>query len=124
MIKFSVGLMLISLVISCDSRELWRDGIYIVSWVDTEDNTALGFDLGDGNSIGRVGKNLLSVGSNPIYIIAKQSVDGKVAYYIINRAKDKPEAILSNVRLGPYTKEEFDVKRKELELPEFTWFSK
>jgi hypothetical protein len=106
-----------------DSGEVWRDEPYLVGWIDTGDNLTLSYDLGKGNSIGRVEAKVVAVGSNEKYVVAKQTPIGNrtaTNYYVIDRAKDNKYADTKVAVLGPLSEPEFEKKKRELDLPKFS----
>lgn len=121
--KNLISIFLTSVLGACDSREVWRDGEYSVSWIDTADNRALRFDIGNGDTIERVPKKVISVGSNAEYVVALQKRDNSLKYFIVNRRGDGAEAKVREVVMGPFSENEFNEKTKALGLPEFTWSS-
>lgn len=123
LMRFTLNFALIGMLSACDSGEVWRDDPYVVSWIDTGKNTALRFDLGNGDTIGRVGKTVIAVGSDDHHVVAKQRVSGNTNYYIVKRSDDKATAKLREVILGPLSEEEFKVLKSSLQLPQFSWSS-
>lgn len=118
-----VIVLAIAFVLSaCDHGEKWRDGPYEVSWIDTESNRTLSYDLGNDTSIGRVEAEVIAVGSNKNYIVAKQKVIGSnsIAYYFIERKKDNKYFNGNEIAKGPFTESHFLEIKSELDLPEFT----
>lgn len=106
----------------CDSGVEWRDQEYEVSWIDTSENRLLYRSLEGGGGIGRVGPEVVAVGSNEKYVVTKQkSLDnGTFSYYIIDRRKDQPMFNGNEITEGPFTSSEFDVLKRERQLPEFS----
>lgn len=106
-----------------DSGIEWRDGPYILIWIDTPSSTTLSYDLEGGASVGRIDETVFSVGRNERYIVAKQHPGGDKSvtnYFFIEKAKDQPYADPHDVVVGPLSKMEFRAKAKELGLPEFS----
>ena len=119
------GLILI-LIGSCglfDSGEVWHGGPYTLYWIDIPENVTLGYDLGDGNSIGRIEEQVFAVGWDGNYLVAQQHPKGDnkiINYFIIDAKKDSPMAESKDVVMGPLTEAEYKTKSKELNLPQFS----
>ena len=106
-----------------DSGVEWRDGPYILIWIDVPSSTTLNYDLEGGTSVGRIDETVFSVGRNDRYIVAKQHPRGDKGitnYFFIDKAKDHPYADPHDVVVGPLSEMEFRTKARELRLPEFT----
>ena len=106
-----------------DSGIEWRDGPYIVIWIDVPSSTTLSYELEGGTSVGRIDETVFSVGRNERYIVAKQHPgnDKSVTnYFFIEKAKDQPYADPHDVVAGRLSEMEFRAKAKELGLPKFT----
>ncbi len=120
------AIMLCAQIVGCslfDSGIEWRSGPYALLWIDTPDNVSLSYDLGSGSWVGRVEPKVFAVGANDQYIVAKQHPTQNkliVDYYIVLRGEDSMSADSKKVVLGPLTTEEFDLKSKELNLPQFS----
>lgn len=114
--------VIISLLSACDSGTLWKDGNYIVVWLDTHDNRTLGYDLGNGSSIGRVGAEVIAVGSNELYVIAKQRNpnSSKESYFYIEKSKDYEYSNQDEITKGPFTEAEFRSLNKKFSFPPFS----
>lgn len=115
-------LLLASLLAGCDSGVQWRDEPYEVIWIDTGDNRTLAYDLGKGASIGRVDAEVIAVGSNEKYVVAKRKPigGGGSSYYYINRGKDDKYLNGDEITKGPFSKTRFLQLKSELGLPEFS----
>ena len=109
-------------MVSCDSGVEWRDSPYEVIWVDTGNNRTLNYELGEDASIGRVEAEVVAVGSNKKYVVAKQRPIGSktVWYYYIDREKDNKYHNWDEITQGPFELTRFIELRVELGLPEFT----
>lgn len=124
--RLLIALGLAASVTSCslfDSGIEWRAGPYALLWIDTADNISLCRDLGNGSCIGRVDAMVFAVGWNGRYVVAKQHPAGdrsKTDYFIIDSLRDSDLANLSDVVLGPLSKDEYSKKAVELKLPDFT----
>lgn len=85
-----------------------------------------------GGSIGRVSGNIIAVGSNDKYVVAKRKQDKSFAkidkepltdelmYYYIDRNKDDTHGHHDEVVKGPFTLAEFSKLKNSLDLPELT----
>ena len=116
-------LMIISSCGLFDSGEVWHGGPYKLYWIDILENVALSYDLGDGASIGRIGEQVFAVGWDGHYLVAQQHPAGDkqiTNYFVIDAEKDSPKAEPKDVVIGPLTKAEYEIKQKELNLPQFS----
>ncbi len=118
--RFAI-LFLALLVSACDHGVKWEDDPYQVIWIDSKNNRTLIYDLGDGSAIERVGAEIIAVGSNDKYIVAKQqeTVKKKVSYFYIERSKDNKYKNWDEITQGPFSSEKFIQLKKELGLPDF-----
>lgn len=117
--KITYLIFIALLLIGCDSGVLWKDKSYQVLWIDITTNRTLNYDLGDGASITRIQSEIIAVGSNDFYIVAKQKEPDTdaVAYYYIEKSSDDK---FSNGASGPYSEVQFMKLKKKFDLPEFT----
>lgn len=117
-----IFLLLIILISACDSGVEWEDKPYQVIWIDTGSNRTLNFQLSDNAFIGRVEAEVIAVGSNEQYVVAKQKELGgtDISYYDIERAKDDKYYNWDDITQGPYSEEAFQNLQEQLGLPEFT----
>jgi hypothetical protein len=100
----------------------WRDKPYEVIWIDTGDNRTLNHEISENESIGRVEAEVIAVGSNEKYVVAKQRpIDGgSISYYYIEREKDDKFLNGNEITQGPFSEARFLQLKSELGLPEFT----
>lgn len=106
-----------------DSGVVWKGGPYILGWIDLPDEVTVSYDLGKGAFAGRIEAQVLAIGWDGRYLVAKQHPAGNKSvtnYFIIDARKDSPVASIHNVVIGPLTAAEFRAKSVELSLPEFT----
>lgn len=115
-------LFLAAFIPGCDYGVQWRDKPYEVIWVDTFGNRALSYDLGGGMSIGRVEAEVIAVGSNDEYVVAKQRdrVTGNISYFYIERSKDDRYYNGNEIIQGPFSESRFSELKLELNLPGFS----
>lgn len=66
------GTLLLTLLSACDSGVKWKDAPYEVVWIDTNENRTLNYNLGEGDSVGRVEAEVVAVGSDNKYVVAEQ----------------------------------------------------
>lgn len=121
--KLRIAILISAAVLcGCDSGVEWRDREYEVSWLDTADNRSLYRSLDEGGGIGRVGAEVIAVGSDDRYIVAKQrsQSDGAVSYFIIDRKKDDVLLNADEITKGPFSAKDFDVLKGARRLPEFS----
>ena len=109
-------------LLGCDSGAEWRDREYEVSWLDTAENRSLYRRIENGNGIGRVDPEVIAVGSDERYVVAKRRSlsDGGISYFIIDRRKDGPLLNANEITEGPFSDAQFHTIRMERDLPEFT----
>ncbi len=91
MIKTLCIILLLTLHLSaCDSGLKWSEGEYEVHWIDTLHNRTLVRKIDSTSSIGRVRAEVIAVGSNDKFVVAKQKDphSNSVSYFVINREKD------------------------------------
>lgn len=106
---------------SCDSGVEWKDSPYEVIWIDTGDNRALNHEISENASIGRVEAEVIAVGSNDKYVVAKQKpIGGSISYFYIERAKDDKYLNWNEITQGPFSEFRFLQLKTELGLPEFS----
>lgn len=115
-------LFLAALIAACDHGVEWRDKPYEVIWIDTSDNRTLSYDLGEGMSIGRVEAEVIAVGSNDEYVVAKQRdrVTGNISCFYIERSKDDRYYNGNEITQGPFSESMFRDLNSELNLPGFS----
>ncbi len=121
-LKIYIILVLSSISLTgCDSGVLWQDDKYEVTWIDTGDNTYLYRKLVNGAGIGRVGPNIIAVGSNDKYVIVQQrsSDDMPIKYFIVDKVNDHDYANKSEFVIGPLSEQEYLSKTVILVLPKF-----
>jgi hypothetical protein len=121
LIKGSILLLLLVLS-ACDSGVQWEDKPYQVIWIDTDYNRKLVYAFEDGDSVGRVQAEVIAVGSNEKYIIAKQRdlKDKTISFFYLERSKDSMYGNSNQATQGPFTEQEFEKLKSELNLPEFS----
>lgn len=111
-----------ALLCSCDSGVEWRDRPYEVIWIDTGGNRTLNHEISENASIGRIEAEVIAVGSNDKYVVAKQKPigGGSVAYFYIDREKDDKYLNADEITEGPFSEVRFIQLKTELGLPEFS----
>ena len=114
------AILALGLLVSCDYGVLWEDPPYLVQWIDTSGNNLV-YDLGQGNSIGRISGHIIAVGSNAKYVVAEQRNQSthEIAYFYIEKAKDHKVLEDREITQGPFSKTRFESISKELGLPAF-----
>ncbi|HMN47365.1 MAG TPA: hypothetical protein PKE27_22510 [Povalibacter sp.] len=101
----------------------WRGGPYILIWIDDPSTPRLGYDLGEGTSVGRIDETVFAVGWDGRYVVAKQHPDGNknvTNYFFIDSNNDQPHSDPGAVVVGPLNESEFSNKARELGLPAFS----
>ena len=113
--KLSTLLIFINSIflVSCYS---WKDGEYTI---DTHpaipSSKSLYIDVPTGGKIGR--KNYVTkIGSDDNYIIIESKSDMELEYWILDKKKDNPYYNANEIVEGPYTKLEFQNKKREREI--------
>jgi hypothetical protein len=107
----------------CDTYHKHLVGPYILLAVDAEDQMSVSYDLGNGNSIGRIEPVVFSVGWDNRYIVARQHPGGNRSvtdFYYLDMTRDSKYADPTNSVVGPLTEAEFAQKQRQLGLPSFT----
>ncbi len=116
-------ILIISLTLSFTScqdlvhNEKIIEGFYLIA-VDINEDMDLSYEVGSGNFVGIIGQTVFAVGFNKNYIIAKQHPynNRKITnYYIVMIDNLDPLWPEKNV-IGPFTKQEFNLKRQELNI--------
>ncbi len=107
---------------ACDSGVEWNNESYEVIWIDTHNNRSLNYKIEEGESIGRVGAEIIAVGSNHKYIVAKQKdiSTGAILFYYIDRQKDHKYYNWNDITQGPFSEKKYKQIQSELDLPKFT----
>ncbi len=110
------------LVSACDYGIKWEDTPYQVIWIDSKNNRTLVYNLGDGSAVERVGAEVIAVGSNKKYVVAKQKniTNKKITYFYIERNKDNKYKSHDEITQGPFSFEKFIELKEKLGLPNFT----
>jgi hypothetical protein len=115
-------LFLVSSLYACDSGVEWKDSPYEVMWIDTRNNRTLNHTIDENASIGRVDAEVIAVGSNAKYVVAKQRSIGRdsVSYFYIDKTKDDMYLNGNEITQGPFSEDKFFQLKIELGLPEFS----
>jgi hypothetical protein len=106
-----------------DSGVIWRGGPYALMWIDLPDEPFVARDEGRGSWTPKVEAQVFSVGWNGRYLVAKRhpKKDRTVTeFYFIDSSADRPFGRGINCIFGPMTEPEFERKKKELDLPDFS----
>lgn len=124
-VNFTVKPLIVILLFclaACDSGALWEDDAYEVHWVDVKSNITLNRKIDDGVNIGRVDAKIIAVGSNKIYVVAKQlnSKTGEVSYFYIEKEKDNNYLNQEEITQGPFSESKYMELKAKLNLPEFS----
>lgn len=116
----AVTLLMLAVLISCDSQAEWSSDEYAVYWIDQPDNRMLGRKLDSGNFIGRVEAILFAVGENEKWVVAaRRDARGGEFFYYILKSQDTDFKNGSDVVQGPYERMEFERRRSKYNLPKF-----
>ncbi len=113
---------LLLFLFSCDSGQEWRDEPYQVIWVDTGNNRTLNYEIDDNLSIQRVEAEVIAVGSDQKYVVAKQRLIGNedIWYFYIERDKDQMYLNSDEITQGPFSESRYQQLKQELSLPGFS----
>ena len=124
--RIAVVSALCFLGLSCalfDSGQPWRDGQYILLWVDKPDEVSLSYDWGRGSSEPLVQDQVFAVGANAKFIVVKQhprGIKSTTNFYVIPRRQHEGWRTPHPPILGPMTSSEFTKLSAELGLPDFS----
>jgi hypothetical protein len=120
-LKKALLFCLFFVLVACDSGTQWRDEKYAVIWIDTP-ALSLNLDIGEGASIERVAADVVAVGSNQFYVVAKQrsSKTKAFSYFYIEKNKDDSSKNADEITKGPYSEQEFIALSKQFGLPKLT----
>lgn len=132
-ITFWIPFVMILLLVSCSG--LGKEhviGNYYLTKIDyVDEELDLSYRLESGSFIGVVEPTVFAIGNNDEFIIVKQhprefgkDIDKTVVNYFIVPIKNKSNIRPEDNKLGPFTREEFLIKRKELQIPADLEFSK
>lgn len=117
-------LLLLSVFLyACDSGVLWSDDPYEVHWVDTSNNVTLARRINGGpDTIGRVEAEVIAVGSNDKFVVAKQKEVGSesISYFYLEKSKDSTYLNLEEITQGPFSETRYLELKSELGLPDFS----
>jgi len=106
-----------------DSGQPWRDGQYMLLWIDKPDEVTLSYDWGSGSSEPLVHNQVFAVGANAKFIVAKQhprGVKSTTNFYVIPRRPFEGGRTPHPPILGPMTSSEFTKISAEHDLPGFS----
>ena len=112
----------VTILSGCDYGVEWKDKEYEVHWIDTGNNRTLARKIDENSSIGRVEPEVIAVGSNDEYVVAKQRPvgGGDVYYFVVDKRKDSPYLNANQITQGPLSKSTFDALKKQKRLPDFS----
>ena len=125
-VKYFLTIFLISaFLFGCDYDGSWRDRPYVV-WIQESNERVLNRvfedESGGKEMIRRVKAEIIAVGSNDLYVVAKRKDPASkvIYYYYIEKSKDGKYLNLDEITQGPFNKDEFIKLKKELGLPAFS----
>ena len=134
LVKKYVGYIVsIFILLGCNGiQEEQLVGRYYLTAMDyVDEGMNLSYVLESGDFIGVVNSTVFAVGYNDEYIIVKQHPrkfpnppDKSITNYFIVPIKDQVHASPDENKIGPLTKEEFVIKRKELGISDSLTFTK
>ncbi len=124
--KSIILLGFIFFVSSCSHLKI-RDKLpndYVILYDKELNGSSLALSVGEGSFIKLIPERIMEAGNNDSFIIAKQGIYDnsqkritEIRYYIIPLV-NKASEFLDENKIGPLTKKEFDIKRKELKIPD------
>jgi hypothetical protein len=98
-------------------------GPYILIAVDSDEQLSVGYDLGNGCSIGRIGSVVTDVGWNSDYIVATvrppEKPGASPSYYYLDIKRDSKWGGVQAVT-GPLSLTDYERAKRNLNLPDFT----
>jgi hypothetical protein len=99
-------------------------GPYILIAVKSDEQLCVGYDIGNGCSIGRIGPVVTDAGWDSAYIVAAVRPPGKPqarpSYYYLEINRDSKWGNNSEAVTGPLSQAEFDLAKQKLNLPDFS----
>lgn len=123
--KIIITLVLISIIFSCEGiNKNQIIGRYYLVAVDTDDNMSIGYQVDEeGNTVDIVKETVFSIGNNNSYIIAKQNPyrNKSIVNYFIIPIYKKFTYFPEKGVIGPLSLNQFEVKRKELNISNLTF---
>jgi hypothetical protein len=97
-------------------------GPYVLIAVDVDEQLCVARESG-GGGLGLIGPVVTDAGFNKKYIVAavRKAGDpgGPQSFYYLDMAKDSEHGSQYHAVSGPFSKEEFEKKKREMGLPEF-----
>ena len=105
-----------------DSDEMWSSGPFSVYWIDTDQNSSLGHDMGDGSSLGIVEPCVFAAGANERFVAAARAPEpgGAVTVYVVNREMYDPSREQRAAVAGPFSEQEYAVQARVRGFPQLT----
>jgi len=118
-------MILVSLaLVACDFSVQWADHPYEVHWIDITENRTLSRRIdGDGSAtIGRVEAEVIAVGSDDKFVVAKrlEPETDNILYYYLEKSQDGKYLNLDEITQGPFSEKYYMQLKEELGLPGFT----
>lgn len=95
------------------------DGPYRLVAIDTPSDMHVCYDMGHGDCHGRTPSTVTGYGFNDRWITAtvQRNSGSQAEYYFIDRLADRRGLNAADITQGPLTREEFDVRAREIGLP-------
>jgi hypothetical protein len=118
-----LAVLVLPWVFGCDAHRERLIGPYELVAIDTEDQMQVAYDLGNGDSVGRIPATVFSVGFNNRYLVAKQHPNGNrsvTTYWYLEIDRDKKYADSKESVRGPMDLKEFERESFQKGFPEFS----
>jgi hypothetical protein len=107
----------------CDAIHERLTGPYILTAVDVDEQLCVARESG-GGALRLIGPVITDAGFNRKYIVAAVREPGvpggPQSFYYLDMAKDSEHGSQFHAVSGPFSKDEFEKKKREMGLPEFT----
>ncbi len=122
-ISVYIATFAVCLLAGCDVIHEHLTGPYILVAIDTDDQLSVSYDLGKGNSVGRIGPVVTDVGWDDHYVVAVVRPKGKPgatpSFYYLDITRDSAYGNQFQAVTGPLSKTEFEAATASLKLPAF-----
>lgn len=116
---FGIILLLVFFLMMWSDSTLWEDEKYAVYIIDGQ--ARLGIKVDDEDIyIGRLEPEVVAVGSNDKFVVAQRRFRGGLLYFFIEKAIDHAYLNADEIIEVGYSKEDFEVLKKQYNFPEFS----
>ncbi len=106
-----------------DSGTLWQHDKYELGWIDDGSRVCLDYRISEEGTTTLIPEQVYSVGYDDHYVVAKQhpNENQEITYYYYVIIDDDIYYHQQDYIFGPFTKVEFEKKKNELHLPDFSF---